>query len=305
MKGFNLTYNYNHNVRLVAENDCISICHIPPDGLYESIIVSLSDNMGNKADSRPISKTHNTFVIQLNNMYPGKYTMACYKRSFAFESFSHWFGKIPIIIHDDRTVSFVESPVYDNNIRCFQQIERQSINKKESTESLPWSIIRVAKRITLGCSTTYNAALAIHDYIAQTISYDMDSYDKILNNEKIDYAKISDASSVLASRVGVCAGYSNLAVAMFNSIGISAITVSCYALGRSTEGKWSKENVQSASNHVITAVYIKNRWVLMDITWDAVNNYQDGRVKKHRDFRRDYFDPTLPFLSCTHKLLLN
>jgi len=166
-------------------------------------------------------------------------------------------------------------------------------------------IKQVTNRITQNCSTEYDVALAVHDYIAQIISYDMDAYNKILNNENFDYRKVSDASMVLDSCLGVCVGYSNLAVAMFTSIGISAKTLSCYALGQSTEGKWSRKNVQSGSNHVITAVYVNNRWVLMDITWDAANEYQNGSIKKKRSFCRVYFDPTFQFLSCTHKLLLN
>lgn len=303
MKVFNLTHNNSHNVKLVAEKNAISIVQIPPDGLYDSIIVSLTDNIGNKFDSRPISKTHNSFVIQLENVHSGKYTLACFKRGFAFEFYKHWFSKIPIIIDKNRIVTFDQSPVYDNNIKCLQQIDGQPFNKIVTAVTPSWKIKHIANSITRGSSTSYDAALAVHDYIANTISYDMDSYDKIVNKARIDYAKVSDASLVLASGVGVCAGYSNLAVAMFTSIDIPAKSVSCYALGYSTEGKWSRENIQSSSNHVITAAYIKNRWVLMDITWDAVNNYQDGHVKKHRDFRRDYFDPTLPFLSCTHKLL--
>lgn len=302
---FNLTYNCNHNVRLIAGKDTVSIDHLPPDGFYAKIIVSLIDSMGKRFDSAPISRSCNGFVIGFQNVSPGKYSMSCFKQGFAFESYNHWFGKIPIFISNDRSVTFEQSPVYGNNIKCLQQIESHPSNITKISESPSWKIRRVAEKITRHCSTTYDAALAVHDYIAQTISYDMDSYNKILNEERIDYMKVSNASMVLESGLGVCAGYANLAVAMFTSVGIPAKTLNCYALGYSTEDNWSKENVQSTCNHVITAVYNKNRWLLMDITWDAVNDYQNGCIKKKRDFRRSYFDPTLPFLSCTHRLLIN
>ena len=44
MNEFNLTNNSNHNVRLVAEKDAICIKHIPPDGRYDSIVVSFVDD---------------------------------------------------------------------------------------------------------------------------------------------------------------------------------------------------------------------------------------------------------------------
>lgn len=302
MNEFNLTNNSNHNVRLVADNNAICIKHIPPDDLYDSVMVSFIDDLGRRFNSQPISKAQDSFVIQVHHMHPGRYSLTCYKRGFAFEPYSHWFANIPFVIGYDRSVSFEQSPVFENNIRCFQQMASQPFNMIASRETPAGKIIRLAKQITLTSSTTYNAALAIHDYISQTISYDMDSYSKILNKEKIDYTKVSDASLVLSSGIGVCSGYSNLAVDMFTSIGIPAKTINCFALGRSTEGKWSKENIQSDHNHVITAAYIENRWVLMDMTWDSIKKYEKGHITKHKPLSREYFDPTLQFLSVTHKL---
>ncbi len=302
MNEFNLTNNSNHNVRLVAEKDAICIKHIPPDGLYDSIVVSFVDDIGHRLDSHPINKTHDTFVIQLQNIHPGRYSMTCYKRSFAFEPYNPWFTKIPIVISPDRSASFEQSPVFENNIKCFQQMASQPYSLIASQEKPAGKISRIAKQITLTSSTTYNAALAIHDYISRTISYDMDAYNKMLNKEKVDYSKVSDALLVLSSGIGVCSGYANLAVDMFTSIGIPAKTINCFALGRSTEGRWSKENIQSDHNHVITAAYIDNRWVLMDMTWDSIKKYEKGHITKHKPLSREYFDPTLQLLSVTHKL---
>lgn len=305
MNEFNLSNNSNHNVRLVAEKDAICIKHIPPDGLYDSIVVSFVDDMGHRLDSHPINKANDSFLIQLQYIHPGRYSMTCYKRGFAFEPYNPWFTKIPIVISPDRSASFEQSPVFENNIKCFQQMASQPCSLIASQEKPAGKISRIAKQITLTSSTTYNAALVIHDYICRTISYDMDSYHKILKKEKTDFSKVSDASLVLSSGIGVCAGYANLAVEMFTSVGIPARTIHCFALGRSTEGKWSKEYIKSDHNHVITAAYIENRWILMDMTWDSTKKYEKGYITKHKPLSRVYFDPTLQFLSCTHKLFPN
>ena len=303
MNEFNLTYNNNHNVRIVVEKDAICIDHIPSDGIYDSIIASLVDCKGNRSDSSPINKCRNRFYIQLHNVQPGKYSLSCFKRSFAFEPYSYWFGKIPISIDAKRIVSFEKSPVYDSNVNCFQQMVMKPV-LKEMKSAAPSRVIElVAYNITRNCSTSYDAALAIHDFISQTIGYDLDACDKILKKESTDYSKVSTPSLVLESSKGVCSGFSNLAVSMFTSLGIPAKTISCYALGYSTEGKWSETAIQSSSNHVITAVNIGSRWLLMDTTWDCKKKYRGERVVEQRPLSREYFDPTLQFLSCTHRIL--
>ena len=303
MNEFNLTYNNNHNVRMVVEKDAICIEHIPTDGIYDSIIVSLVDNKGNRSDSNPINKCRNRFYIQLNNVQPGQYSLSCYKRSFAFEPYSYWFGKIPINIDSKRAVSFEKSPVYDSNVNYFRHMVNKPV-RNETKSEVPTQVIGlVAYNLTRNCSTSYDAALAIHDFISQTIGYDLDACDKILKKENTDYSKVSVPSLVLESSKGVCSGFSNLAVSMFTSIGIPAKTISCYALGYSTEGKWSETAIQSTSNHVITAVNIGSRWLFMDTTWDCKRKYREGRVVEQRPLSREYFDPTLQFLSCTHKIL--
>ena len=73
MNEFNLSNNSNHNVRLVAEKDAICIKHIPPDGLYDSIVVSFVDDMGHRLDIHPINKANDSFLIQLQYIHPGRY----------------------------------------------------------------------------------------------------------------------------------------------------------------------------------------------------------------------------------------
>lgn len=305
MNEFNLTYNNSHNVRMVAEKEAICINHIPTDGLYNSIIVSLVDDKGNRTDSSPIGKNKNEFVIRFQNIRPGKYSMSCFKRSFAFEPYSCWFGNIPVSVAYNGTVTFEKSPVYESNVNCFRQMTRQTMCKYETSNDSSHVIDLVAYNITRNCSSSYDAALVIHDFISQTIGYDLDAFDKILKKETIDYSKVSVPSLVLESSKGVCSGFSNLAVAMFTSIGIPAKTVSCFALGYSTEKKWLAQTIQSSSNHVITAVDIGSRWLLMDTTWDCKRKYRAGRIVEQRPLSREYFDPTLQFLSCTHRLLPN
>ena len=303
MNEFNITYNNHRNVKLIAEKNAVCVDRIPSDGIYESVIVSLFDDKGNRFDSQPTKRINNKFMIKFNNIRPGRYVMSCFKKDFVYEKYSRWFGRIPIIMHPNRMMSFEQSPVYMNNINCVQQITRQLVNKRINLGTSSPTIKNFAKNITRTCSSSYAATMFIHDCISQTISYDKDSYAKILRKESFNHAIVCDPLLVLSSKKGVCAGYSNLAVAMLTSIGIPAKTISCYALGFNTEGKWSKANIQAELNHVITAAWTDHGCVLMDITWDCVNDYQNGRIIPKKAFTREYFDPTLQFLSCTHKLL--
>jgi len=94
-------------------------------------------------------------------------------------------------------------------------------------------------------------AKAVHDWIALHVRYDGPAY----------VAKVyppQDAETVFRTRTGVCAGYSNLFVALARSAGLEAV----YLTG---------EAVRSGrlEGHAWNAVRIRGSWDLLDVTWDA------------------------------------
>ena len=112
--------------------------------------------------------------------------------------------------------------------------------------------------------------------------------------------------SMLDNRRTVCRGYSKLAVTLLRAIDIPAIDVECFALGESSDGDWNdNNNLTAEANHVITFALASNRWIIMDPTWDSVNEYRHGEYieKTEGGARHNYFDATLAFFSYTHRFI--
>ena len=72
---------------------------------------------------------------------------------------------------------------------------------------------------------------------------------------------------------------------------------------RAKDGGWDSVNEDADGNHIIPVARIKDRWLIMDLTWDSPNNYEHkyyggGHGVKY-PYR--YFDASIEFISQTHK----
>lgn len=159
----------------------------------------------------------------------------------------------------------------------------------------------LSDKITKYKTGNYQKILAIHDWVAENLYYDKDALeDGSYCHEKYDVL------SMLNNRRTVCRGYSKMAVTLLRAIGIPAMDVHCFALGESSDGDWGCDNNLTAeSNHVLTFALADNRWVIMDPTWDSVNEYKNGKYieKSAGGARHNYFDATLAFFSYTHRFI--
>lgn len=154
----------------------------------------------------------------------------------------------------------------------------------------------LARKITADCHSVYGKVLAIHDWIADTLSYDYVAF------ESKDYSEMTSISDILKLRRCVCQGYSDLALAFFDSLGIQAENVCCYAKSDEKSSWADGPNRFADSNHVFNRVKLSNRWLYMDITWDSLNEYRNGVFSEKKKCRHKYFDITVPMLSTTHRL---
>lgn len=201
---------------------------------------------------------------------------------------------IPICFHKG-CYQFVNTVVYANNHNLFKNISLPSLTSQIRYPE----IVALSKTITTGLSSGYKKVLAIHDWVASEIYYDLDALKNrtYINND-------NSALGVLKNRKTVCQGYTNLTVALLLAIGIPSRGLSCFSLGVSTTGGWELDcNLSSESNHIIPIVFFSNRWIIMDVTWDSDNEYIDGKFIKRTGFglSRKYFDVTLEFISNTHR----
>jgi hypothetical protein len=134
--------------------------------------------------------------------------------------------------------------------------------------------------------------MAIYDWVAQNIWYDLDVYNRRVPNCD------RTASNVLAVRRTVCEGYANLMIAFCRAIGIPAKRVSGYARGNE---EWPYDIDNIATNHAWCEVYVNGYWMIADPTWDSGNVWEYGKTMDNDGLRgHRYFDAALESFSSDH-----
>lgn len=147
------------------------------------------------------------------------------------------------------------------------------------SESDDPEIIAMAKRITSGAKNDIEAAKLIFQWITMNFKYE------IVNG----YAAFSPTSAldVLHARKGVCAGFSNLYVAMLRAVGIPSYRVEGRAEGRDQAVKsWETNKPQGILcsdgywDHAWTKIFLAGRWYYSDVTWGQQITIYAGNVEK-------------------------
>ena len=203
------------------------------------------------------------------------------------------------ISKEENCWTFKQSPVLEANKNMFQQ-DKSSENNLTGTEDIQVDsaeIKQVANQITSAATDDYEKAKLLHDWVAENIYYDLDAF----YSENYDGL---DAVNVLHTKKGVCEGYANLYAALVRSLGIPCRKQSGYALGIDTNKKWDIQAInRTETNHAWNEVYVNNKWIIVDATWDSTNKYQNGNYESGNRITNLYFDSTLEFFSLSHKLI--
>ena len=193
----------------------------------------------------------------------------------------------------------VASPVLENNKEIFRAPKNPSENLSAThyIQSDDNEIIELANQITAGISDDYEKVRAVHDWVAENIYYDIDSF------ESGDYGEV-DAKSVLRTKKSVCEGYANIMAALLRSLDIPTRKQAGYALGEALNKEWDAITISTTdTNHTWNEVFVNGRWIIIDATWDSPNEYRNGAYVKADYIRDTYFDVTLAFLSYSHKFI--
>lgn len=85
---------------------------------------------------------------------------------------------------------------------------------------------------------------AIHDYIINNTTYDQNRSDN-----KVTKYSSDNAYGVLTENYGVCGGYTDAMMLFLERLGIKSIRI-------------------SSENHIWNYVYLDNKWLHLDLTWD-------------------------------------
>lgn len=289
--------------KLLSVNKNIIFQIIPKELRGCDIMIFLSNSF-NKEINKQIYAKPIGIVYEVPQLPYGIYSLNVFCRKEDDNLFWGYFYSNDILLNiSNKGVSFMYSPYGLANSVKYSSWTRRA-HERDYTfqfQMINREIKSLSEEIIKGIHFNYAKILAIHDWIASNIFYDVDA----LNSGSYKYSD-SSAITTLRSRKGVCQGYTNLSIALFRTIGIPAFEIPCYALGISTSGGWSNQDNQTTeANHVISAAFDMNRWILMDITWDSDNIINKGirKQKTGRGLSRKYFDISIQYLSNTHRFL--
>lgn len=296
----NYRTNYKDTLGINIEKNVISILVYPSEMRGKDILIYLSSSHKNEI-LKKYYKATDAIRYVVDGIPNGFYSFNIFILDTISNMYIGYYSDKQIIIEvESNMIRFVQSAVFMDNSLTMNSLFDQSYLSKPCN-ALDIQISNLALNITNSINEDYDKIRAIHDWVAENLFYDRDS----LNYDFYIYRK-HDPSKTLSTLKGVCQGYANLTDALLSSLGFRSIIIPCYALGQSTTGDWNMPSYTGRNaNHVMNAVYIYDRWILMDVTWDSHNVYEHGKrsKKKSMTVTHQYFDPTLFFLSSTHRFI--
>lgn len=145
-------------------------------------------------------------------------------------------------------------------------------------------IVRLSQWLIAGKDSEWEKVKAIHDWVATNIAY---------NTRGLNYAgaiSTPAASRILLDKEADCHGYSVLTAALLRSIGIPARIVSGNIR--------SESDGRDLGGHAWNEVFLDQRWVSIDVSWNA--GFVSGDEFRFA-LRHKYFDPEPQVFTVTHR----
>lgn len=296
-----LNFYTHRNISVVIDNDTLDVYGITDKESDKYLVYRFFDDTGE-------TLRQDTDVCDSDGEFRKKLTIPEGTYQFSVFTGPEQYGEYQSLVYDyiflekssEGYWQLKDSPVFKNNVEKFEKAKSKSAALADTYDIChsKESIVTLARSITNGIEKDYDKALAIHDWVCNNIFYDTDSIDGLSNNAPYI------ATDVLESRRAVCLGYSNLYAALCRSVGIPCNIVTGYALGvGSGETEWNETNqTTSEANHAWNEVYLDNRWVIVDTTWDSKNKIENNVGYKDENLSHIYFDANLKFFSVNHRI---
>lgn len=152
--------------------------------------------------------------------------------------------------------------------------------------SLNESVDSIVGAANVKCDSDYEKAAFVHDFIVLNCTYDIDTFNKYLNNSNEGTSLAYTSYGCLVNRKAVCEGYSKAYKLILNRLNIECEVVS----GTAT-------NDMGMGNHAWNYIKLDDGYYLVDVTWDDPV-YSDGTQRN--EVRRDYFCLNSEMLSKDH-----
>ena len=298
------TSHYSEHLELGISTKYIEFVSIPWYPCFDEFVVIIQNNLGLVCVNKTINRKNRQ--VDISKLKKGNFFINIHITNNSV-------GKTPYFLLNKNIMITIEDSMNSFALpSCIEKnkdfIKRIPIAKNDllkytlSTKSIEChrpEINMLAKEICQFSHNDYNRLLCIHDWIVQNLYYDMDSYN---NGEYvINTHKAIDA--IKCDKKCVCSDFTYLTIALARSLNIPAIGITCKT--DDNGDYWNRclcTNIES--DHIFAAAFVKNRWILMDNTWDCNNQIVNGVFyKRKQGYERKYFDVTLEIISSTHQFV--
>lgn len=166
------------------------------------------------------------------------------------------------------------------NSRCDQDdIPQMMTSLNESVDS-------IVDAANAKYDSDYEKAAFVHDFIVLNCTYDVDTFNKYLNNSNDETSLAYTSYGCLVNRKAVCTGYSKAYKLILNRLNIECEVVSGTAA-----------NDMRTGNHAWNYIKLDDGYYLVDVTWDDPVSF-DGTQRN--EVRRDYFCLNSEMMSKDH-----
>lgn len=241
------------------------------------------------------NKGYYNATLSLNSLNEKRdYSFTIYMSETQYGTYKSVYFGIPITLSVNNDFVFkLNKEVYRKNFEQqkiisntnpLQQIE--PVNNKEISD--------FSKQLTSGIDNTWDKVKVIHNWLAENIYYDYDVY-----TGKTSDKSVFNGESVFKTKRAVCQGYAELFNLMLHSVGIQSKLIGGYAIQYYQSWDEVSHNIP---NHAWNEVYVDGRWIIIDVTWDSNNRYENGKYIKE-NIEYTYFDSTIESFSIDHKAL--
>ncbi|MDR0293117.1 MAG: S-layer homology domain-containing protein [Oscillospiraceae bacterium] len=297
--------SYAEPFTVIAETGQLIFDGLPEQAEYNYLWFWLLDEKGAKHAENTLSRSAaNRTVFSTAGLRNGTYYVQLYTNSERYGTYTSylWDKDLPLRVAGGVAV-FPLAPVYPHNEKIYssKRTDRAALDyylkPSQDIQSGDKEIAALAKTIASGVAGDYKKTLAIHDWVAENIWYDMDVlYDRAPFGDQ-------SATGTLTRRHAVCEGYARLTVALLRAAGIPAKFVTGYVLDANGDSVWTEALINGTEeNHAWAEAFAGGRWIIIDTTWDSGNTYEFGQNKDNVGLRdRRYFDATLASFSVHHK----
>lgn len=288
--------------KLMLVNDKLRIQSLMEEDMFNYVIAKFTRIGGANQevltkDAQRVNNQAYDIQLVIPPIEDGSYSLTLYGSKERYGTYHAFLDNIVGLDVKNGKATFKTTSGYSHNFKITNAYRlTDDMYIPETTKEADLKILTtLATKITAGAKDDYEKALKVHDWVANYIYYDYDAHTN-MNSLSIE------AIDVYHSRQSICVGYADLYKELMRVLGIPCKTVTGVALSEGVRKEWDSTN-STDINHVWNEVYVNNRWVTVDTTWDSPNSLKDGKKSTNGKVSHMYFDTALKVFSMDHLLV--